>query len=100
MGPSISYFYANQLWRFSATSGVPILETAVDYLMRSRYSRPFACELTLLAPVPEQMKGEVLSLKRLSPEEDHFAILLATARDLKKNVFVDEPCLSMCLIVM
>ncbi|CAE7218980.1 unnamed protein product, partial [Symbiodinium sp. CCMP2456] len=75
---------------YSACSGVPVLETAVEYLVNSRYNRPFAPDLVVLSPVPEQMKGQELALKRVSPEEDHFALLQATARDLKKNAFVEE----------
>ena len=90
LGSICSRVLAIVIGRYTPCGGVPVLETAVDYLMTSRYSRPSAPELAVLSPPPSQMKGEPLSLKRLSPEEDHYAVILATARDLSKNVLVQD----------
>ena len=69
--------------RWSATPGIPIIETAVKYLQNGRFKRPDRMEKLVIVCRDPLGAGPVAerSLKRISPEEEHHALILATARD-------------------
>ena len=85
--------YLHFFLRWSATPGIPIIETAVKYLQNGRFKAPapmekmvIHCEPGICAtPVPGDR-----TLRRISPEEEHFALILATARDVTRGVNVPE----------
>ena len=79
------------IWlRWSATPGIPIIETAVKFLQNGRFRRPATAEKIVLYADPSVTAPSERLFKRLSPEEEHHAIILATARDLAKNVMIQE----------
>eukprot|EP00435_Cladocopium_sp_Y103_P057013 s737_g19.t1 len=80
--------------RWSPTPGIPIIDTAVKYLQNGRFGQPKCAErlvvyadpavLDTQGPIPERM------FKRISPEEEHHSMILATARDLRRDCNVRE----------
>ena len=69
---------------------VPALRNSVKYLAGGKYAkpRPLVCDVLLEEDLGAKMVNGLL--KRLSPEEDHAAFVLATRRDLEADENVDE----------
>ena len=81
--------------RWSATPGIPIIDTAVKFLTKGRFAQPRCAERLVVYTDPGilTMQDAIIperSLKRLSPEEEHHAMILATARDLSGDCNVNE----------
>ena len=75
--------------RWSAIPNVPIIGAAVELLMHGRFATPcHPQQLTLWAE--SSADGKVGLLKRLSPEEEHHAFILASARDIQRDLCVDQ----------
>ena len=78
--------------RWSATPGIPIIETAVKYLQNGRFKHPTRMEKLVIVCRDPFEAGPVAerSLKRISPEEEHHALILATARDVRRGIMIQE----------
>jgi hypothetical protein len=71
-------------WAWRPTS-IPVLSNSVRFLASGRYAKPRALRATILvaegSDPTRQWDREHSLLKRLSAEEDHTAMILATYRD-------------------
>ena len=67
-------------WSWSSTASVPVYK----WIMRTTYKKPQPINLAVAVDdlFMDQKNGQ---MKRISPEEDHHAFILATARDLQQD---------------
>ena len=68
---------------------VPVIRSAITFLVNSRYRDPQPLELTVMVnsqsdPNSQQQKTKSM-LKRLSAEEEHVSFIIATWRDVSKG---------------
>ena len=68
-------------WSWSSTASVRVYKSSVKWIMRATYKKPQPINLVVAVDdlFMDQKNGQ---MKRISPEEDHHAFILATARDL------------------
>ena len=73
-------------WSWSSTASVPVYKSSVKWIMRATYKKPQPINLVVAVDdlFMDQKNGQ---MKRISPEEDHHAFILATARDLQQDKF-------------
>ena len=73
-------------WSWSSTASVPVYKSSVKWIMHTTYKKPQPINLVVAVDdlFMDQKNGQ---MKRISPEEDHHAFILATARDLQQDKF-------------
>ena len=83
--------WANPFW--SACS-IPLINSAICSLINGRWRQPSSIEITIAVcaqsdPTKEQIRFKS-QLKRISPEEEHVAFILATWRDVSKGEQIED----------
>lgn len=83
--------WVNPYW---APQTVPLINSAVAGLMCSKFREPRPLEVTVVInshsdPKCEKHRLQSL-LRRISPEEEHLAYILATWRDVEKDINVQD----------
>ena len=73
-------------WSWSSTASVPVYKSSVKWIMHTTHKTPQPINLVVAVDdlFMDQKNGQ---MKRISPEEDHHAFILATARDLQQDKF-------------
>ena len=83
--------WVNPYW---APQTVPLINSAVTSLMCSKFREPRPLEVTVVINShsdPKNEKHRLQSLlRRISPEEEHLAYILATYRDIKDGINVKD----------
>ena len=79
---------------FWTPASVPLIESAINMLMQGNFKNPVPLEITVMVcshsdPGNPQHRLQS-SLKRLSPEEEHLAYILATVRDVHAGEAVED----------
>ena len=75
---------------------IPIISSALDILVHGKFRSPLPLELVVIVndksnPHLEQHRlGS--QLRRVSPEEEHLAFILATYRDIQQGQHVEDLC--------
>ena len=95
---------ANLAWvnPFWCPCSVPIINSAINMLVMGKYKDPKPLNLTVAVSTQSDVRCErhrhASLLKRLRPEEDHLAYILATWRDVSQGENVQDRSfdLSLC----
>ena len=85
--------WASPFW---APCSVPVINAATNTLMNGKWREPRGIDLTIAVcshsdPTKEQQRFKS-QLKRISPEEEHAAFILATWRDVSAGQTVEDAC--------
>ena len=77
-----------------AAQSVPLISSAITSLVHGKFRTPRALEVTVLVnsksdPKVERHRIQSL-LRRISPEEEHLAYILATWRDVSQGINVQD----------
>ena len=83
--------WVNPFWT-SAT--VPVIESAVTFLAAGKFREPTALSMTVAVSTKSDPNNQAHRmgslLRRISPEEEHIAFVLATYRDVAKGESIQE----------
>ena len=77
-----------------AAQSVPLINSAITSLVHGKFRTPRVLEVTVLVnsksdPKVERHRLQAL-LRRISPEEEHLAYILATWRDVSQGINVED----------
>ena len=89
--------WANPFW---VPCTIPLINAAIDSLVSGKWSTPAPIELTIAVcsssdPTKEQNRFKS-QLKRISPEEEHLAYVLATWRDVSAGQCIEDVLVLTC----
>ena len=83
--------WLNPFW---SPCAVPIITSSIQLLTESKFKDPKPLEVTVVVSQPSDARVErhrhASLLKRLSPEEDHLAYILATWRDVSRGESIKD----------
>ena len=79
---------------FWAPASVPLICSAIQMLVNGKFCQPVPLEITVMVnsvsdPTSQQQRIQS-GLKRLSPEEEHLAYILATWRDVSQGLLIED----------
>ena len=79
--------WVSQFW---TPANVPVIHSAIRMLQSGKFRQPQPLELTVMVGPNNVHHRSSSSLRRLSPEEEHIAYLLATWRDVKAGENMED----------
>lgn len=83
--------WASPFW---TACNIPLIRSAINSLMGGRWRQPSPIQMTIAVcshsdPTKEQSRHKS-QLKRISPEEEHVAFILATWRDVSQGESIED----------